>query len=75
MDAKEPVTVRVGKNGVTAAIIAEVTSVLKKNKVVKVKMLKTSLTEGDKHEMAEGLRKSCKAQKVKLIGHTLTLRI
>ena len=72
---EETVMIRVGKNGITAALITEIQSVLKKHKKVKVKMLKSALEEGDKHQMAEELRKSCKARRVKLIGHTVDLEI
>ena len=71
--AEELVTVHVGKNGVTAELIAEIISVLKKRKAVKVKMLKSSLTDSHKDEVAEEIRKACKAKKVKMIGHTMTL--
>jgi RNA-binding protein len=69
----EIVTLRVGKNGITPALIAEVASVLKKRKIVKVKMLKTSLGDKDKHEMAEKLKKASKARRMSMIGHTVTL--
>ena len=70
---KELVTIRVGKNGVTPAIIEEIKSVLKKHKKAKVKMLKSSLGEADKHEQAEDIKRMCKAKKASLIGHTITL--
>jgi len=70
---KEVVVVRVGKNGVTPALIEEIKSVLKKHKKVKVKMLKSSLAETDKHEQAEDIRRMCKAKRASLIGHTMTL--
>jgi RNA-binding protein YhbY len=68
-----PVVIRVGKNGVTPAIIEEIKSVLKKHKKVKVKMLKTSLVDADKHEQAEDIKRMCKAKKAHLIGHIVTL--
>jgi len=62
-----------GKNGLTAALVDEVKTVLRKRKLVKVKMLKTSLGESDKHALAEKLRSSTKARRVSMIGHTVTL--
>jgi RNA-binding protein YhbY len=71
----EIVTIRVGKNGLTPAIIAEIRSVLKKRRIIRVKMLKTSLADSDKKEMADDMRKSAKARKMSLIGHTVTLEL
>jgi RNA-binding protein len=67
------VTIRVGKNGITTSLIEEIKAVLKKRKTVKVKMLKTSLTEGDKHEMAQEISRACRAKSAKMIGHIITL--
>ncbi|MFH1056003.1 MAG: YhbY family RNA-binding protein, partial [Candidatus Altiarchaeota archaeon] len=67
----DTVTIRVGKNGVTKALTEEVRCILRKHKKARVKMLKTSLGTKDKHDMADEIRKSCKARKAKLIGHTI----
>ncbi len=71
----EAVTIRMGKNGLTSALVDEVRSVLRKRKLVKVKMLKSSLGESDKHALAEGLRASTKAKRASMIGHTVTLEM
>jgi RNA-binding protein len=73
MSDDELVTIRVGKNGVTQALIEEITAVLKKRKKLKVKMLKSALEDRQKDAVAEEIRKACKAKNVKFIGHTLTL--
>ncbi|MFH0863343.1 MAG: YhbY family RNA-binding protein [Candidatus Altiarchaeota archaeon] len=70
---KDIVMVRVGKNGVTPALIEEIISVLKKHKKIKIKMLKSSLEGADKHEQAEDIRRMCKAKRASLLGHTITL--
>jgi RNA-binding protein len=70
----ELVIIRVGKNGVTPALVEEIKAVLKKRKKLKVKMLKTSLGEKDKHDMTEDIRRACKAKSAKLLGHIITLQ-
>jgi RNA-binding protein len=69
----ELVTIRVGKNGVTPALVEEIKAVLKKRKKLRVKMLKTSLEEKDKHVVAEELRRATKARSARLLGHIVTL--
>jgi RNA-binding protein len=69
----ELVSIRVGKNGVTPALVEEIKAVLKKRKKLKVKMLKTSLAEKDKNAMTEEIRRACKARRASLLGHTITL--
>ena len=69
----ELVTIRVGKNGVTPALVEEIKAVLKKRKKLRVKMLKTSLGENDKYAITEEIRKACKARGARLLGHIITL--
>ena len=68
------VTVRVGRRGVTPELIDEIKSVLRKHKRVRVKMLKSSLEEADKHAIVEEVRGKCKARKATLRGHTFIIQ-
>ena len=67
------ITIRVGKYGLTPEVIDEIRTILKKYKVAKVKLLKTSLDAKDKNEVTAELKRRCKARHAKLLGHIVTL--
>ena len=73
MERKEAITVRLGKNGVTPRLINELRTILAKHKRVKVKMLKTSLSDRNKDEVAAEIKEKTRSRRAKLIGHTLSL--
>jgi RNA-binding protein len=64
-------TVQVGKEGMTPAIIDELSQQLKKNKLVKVKLL--SSFEADRHESAERLAIVSSSVLVEVRGKTVVL--
>jgi RNA-binding protein len=64
-------TVHVGKEGITPAIIDELSQQLKKNKLVKVKLL--SSFEADRHESAERLARVSSSVLVEVRGKTVVL--
>jgi len=64
-------TVHVGKEGITPAIIDELSQQLKKNKLVKVKLL--SSFEADRHESAEKLAHVSSSVLVEVRGKTVVL--
>lgn len=70
---KLAVSVTVGKNGVTDATVAELDRHLKKDKLVKVRLLR-SATEGGEHDQeqrqAEGLAEATRSVLVDRRGHT-----
>jgi RNA-binding protein len=63
--------VRVGRSGLTTAVIDEIKGQLKKKPVVKVKLLATTREE-TKH-MSDELAKRCDAELVDVRGNTVTL--
>jgi RNA-binding protein len=64
-------TVQVGKDGMTPAIIDELSKQLKKNKLVKVKLL--SSFEADRYESAERLANVSSSVLVEVRGKTVVL--
>ena len=64
-------SVQVGKDGITAAIIDELSRQLKKNKLVKVRLL--SSFEADRHESAEKLARVSSSILVEVRGKTVVL--
>ena len=66
--------VRIGKKGVTASFIEEVSKNLKKKGSVKVRILKTGLGSYTAKEIAQNLAKATSSTIVQLRGHTFTLR-
>ena len=76
MDKKEadvPV-LQIGKNGVTDSFIEELRGQLKKNKIVKVKMLKSSREDIDRKALPEEIAAKLKAQLVDARGYTFVLK-
>ena len=66
--------VRIGRYGVTDGLIEEVKKRLRKDKVVKVKVLKSFLRSGIKmEEVAEEVASRTRSEIIDLRGHTFTL--
>ncbi|MGV8169302.1 MAG: YhbY family RNA-binding protein [Candidatus Nanoarchaeia archaeon] len=68
------VTIQLGKKGITPSFYEEILKNLKKNKLVKVKMLKNSMEEGDKNTYAEQIIAELSSKikiEHKLVGKTL----
>ena len=75
MDIKEntAVSVRIGKSGLKEGTIDEIKLQLKKKKVIKVKMLKSSMENKTKKELRDELVEKTNARLVKHIGFVITL--
>ena len=69
----EPVTVRVGKRGVTRELVDEINCILRKHKKIRVKMLKSSVAEKDRHAIADEIKAKCRARKAALRGRVMLL--
>jgi len=65
------VTLHVGKNGVTPTTVEELSSQLKKRKLVKVRLLPSSTEAGASHqEQAEALSTGTHSLLIEVRGHT-----
>ncbi len=68
----EPV-IHLGKSGVTDSLIEEIKVQLKKNKKIKVKMLKSARKDKGRRELAEEVALRSKSKLVDLRGNTFIL--
>jgi RNA-binding protein len=71
--ARKP-TVRVGKKGPTYFLVNEISRQLDKRRIIKVKILKTALANGEAKEISQRIAKQTLSEIVQLRGHTFTLR-
>lgn len=67
-------TLHVGKAGITDAFVAELKSVLKDKKIVRVRFLKSARAEKDRKALAEELAETCRAELVRVRGNTAILK-
>lgn len=65
----EPVTVQIGKGGVTPTVIQQLEETLAARELVKVRVLRNCLE--DKEEIARQLTEGTGAELVQLLGHIL----
>lgn len=67
--------VRIGKNGITNEILAEIEKQLKKHKLVKIKLLQNFVlaTGKSKKEIAQRLATEMHAKLIHTVGGTMTL--
>jgi len=63
----------IGKNGVTDSLIEELLRQLKRNKLVKVKILKSALGDMDRKAIAEELAKRTRSQLIEIRGSSAVL--
>ncbi len=66
-------TIRIGKNGMTDAIIEEIICQLKKRKMVKIKILKSFVDSIEKSSFSAELETKTKAKVIHHVGFVLTL--
>jgi RNA-binding protein len=66
-------TVKIGKNGVSEEVLQEIKKQLGKNKMVKVKILKTALSGDETKQMASKIAEQTEASLVEVRGHTFML--
>ncbi|MBI3032814.1 YhbY family RNA-binding protein [Candidatus Woesearchaeota archaeon] len=64
---------RIGKNGLTEAVLSEVTTHLKKRGLIKIKMLRSALEKTSKKELARTLAAAVDAQLVDVTGLVVVL--
>ncbi len=65
--------VRIGKAGVSQQVLTEVDKQLKKNKMVKVRILQTALIKDDAKRIASQVAETTGACLVEIRGHTFML--
>lgn len=69
LDAK----LQVGKSGISDAFVEELLSMLKRDRLVKVRLLRSARTGSDRDEMAEQLADAADAVLVETRGNTVVL--
>lgn len=79
MSMKDVTVVRVGKSGVTDAILSEIDNILKAKGVVKIKLLKNfresfDINSKSKENIALELAKNLGAEVTDMRGYTITLK-
>lgn len=65
--------VRIGKHGLAPAVIREINALLDKRRLVKIKLLKSSMETGEKHQLISAAAKETGALLVQSVGMTFTL--
>ncbi|HIH05265.1 TPA: YhbY family RNA-binding protein [Candidatus Woesearchaeota archaeon] len=65
--------VRIGKNGLTPAVIREIDALLDKRKLVKIKLLKSSMETAEKQQLITAAAKETGALLVQSAGMTFAL--
>ncbi|MBI4150322.1 YhbY family RNA-binding protein [Candidatus Woesearchaeota archaeon] len=65
--------IRIGKNGLTDSVIAEIVSQLKKKRLIKLKLLKAFLEGKDKKETAKEIAEKTKSVLVQQVGFVVVL--
>ncbi|MBI2655108.1 YhbY family RNA-binding protein [Candidatus Woesearchaeota archaeon] len=68
----EPI-VRIGKSGLSNSIIGEVNKNLAKRKLIKIKLLKSSLEGKEKGLMARELSEKTDSEIIEIVGNTVVL--
>jgi len=68
------VTVNVGKRGLTENLINEINLQLEKHGIVKVRMLRSFRTKGDRRKLAEEIESKIRGELVDLRGFVLTIK-
>ncbi|MCS7104721.1 MAG: YhbY family RNA-binding protein [Thermofilaceae archaeon] len=79
MNVEDVTIVRVGKSGVTDAILSEIDNILKVRGIVKIKLLKNfresfDINSKSKENIALELAKNLGAEVVGMRGYTITLK-
>lgn len=68
-----PATIRIGKAGITEVLIKEIKKNLKITGVIKVKILRSALTYGDRFELARKVAELVNAKLVEVRGKNFIL--
>ena len=72
LNAEKP-TVHIGKEGITAQLIDEITKQLDAREIIKVKILKTALHETEAKTLAATIAEHTESELVDIRGHTFML--
>ena len=72
LSAEKP-TVHIGKEGITAQLIAEIAKQLDAREIIKVKILKTILQEKETKTLAAQIANHTESELVDVRGHTFLL--
>jgi RNA-binding protein len=65
--------INIGKNGITDAVVEEIRKHLKANRLIKIKMLKSSREEKDTTTIAEELAQVTASQIIEIRGNNVVL--
>ncbi|WP_370572345.1 YhbY family RNA-binding protein [Methanomethylovorans sp.] len=65
--------INIGKNGVTAPVVEEIRKHLKANRMIKMKLLKSSREEKDTTAIAEELAQATGSQVIEIRGNSVVL--
>lgn len=68
----EPV-MRIGKNGLTAGVVSEIKKQLKKNKMIKIKFLRSALGDMKRKEFAKMVAEKTNSELIQQVGFVFVL--
>ena len=66
--------IRIGKSGITDAVVAEIKARLKKEKTIKIRILKSARNKADRHTIANEVAEKSNAILTDVRGNTFTLK-
>lgn len=69
---QEKSTIQIGKSGVTDSLIDEIKKQVRRQKILKVRILKSARTK-DKEEIAQGVAEKTNSRLLDVRGNTFTL--
>ncbi|MBS3135672.1 YhbY family RNA-binding protein [Candidatus Woesearchaeota archaeon] len=73
-DYTDKAFLRIGKNGLTEGAVREISIQLKKRGVIRIKILKSAMSTGNKDDLIKKCLQSTKAELISSIGNTFTIR-
>ena len=71
--AQEKPTLVIGKQGATPDVVNEAMSRLKRNEVVKIRLLRTARDQTPQHALIQRLAEATQSEVIEIRGHTVTL--
>jgi RNA-binding protein YhbY len=74
MEHDIPVTVQVGKFGVSETLIIEIIKQLKNRKTIKIKLLKSSLDHAPRKELIDKIINFTNSELVSIVGNVAVIR-
>ena len=66
-------TLNIGKSGITDSLVAELQRQLKRNKLVKIQILRTAMIDMDRTSIAEELSRRTQSQLIEVKGNRAVL--